>query len=242
MSEPWGNYNLSKPGVTADNMIEELFEIPCQYTIPHNIMGTPAMSLPLAMHSTGVPIGVQIAAKPAGRAPAAAAGRALEQAMPWRTACRRCTSRRCECGNLSGREGLPLGRHRRRLAYELPQRLERRRNDKTGDLGAFGKHAVESMLGGIDLHRGVGLHGPQIRGANEFHQRNIHDLLPVTTRLEFAGRRRRHDHVAAVFARLIQAQQQRERSEAGDNGHPARDLRRYQLQDLRDQLHVEAVW
>ena len=52
--------------------------------MPHNIMGTPAMSLPLAMHSSGVPIGVQIAAKPAADhlvlqlAAAARAGDALE--------------------------------------------------------------------------------------------------------------------------------------------------------------------
>src|SRR5215468_9240742 len=56
VSEPWGRYNLSKPGVSWANLIDELFAIPCQYTIPHNIMGTPAMSLPLVMHSSGLPI------------------------------------------------------------------------------------------------------------------------------------------------------------------------------------------
>ena len=65
-------------------MIEELFKPPCQYTIPHNIMGTPAMSLPLAMHSTGVPIGVQIAAKPAADHLLLQLAAQLEQAMPWK--------------------------------------------------------------------------------------------------------------------------------------------------------------
>ena len=65
-------------------MIDELFIPPCQYTIPHNIMGTPAMSLPLAMHSTGVPIGVQIAARPAADHLLLQLAAALEEAMPWR--------------------------------------------------------------------------------------------------------------------------------------------------------------
>ena len=43
-------------------MTEKLFRPLCQYTVAHNIMGTPAISLPLAMHSTGLPIGVQMAA------------------------------------------------------------------------------------------------------------------------------------------------------------------------------------
>ena len=47
-------------------------------------MGTPAMSLPLAMHSTGVPIGVQIAAKPAAEHLLLQLATALEQAMPWK--------------------------------------------------------------------------------------------------------------------------------------------------------------
>jgi amidase len=84
VAEPWGRYNLSKPGVGWHNLIEELFKPPCQYTIPHNIMGTPAMSLPLAMHSTAVPIGVQIAAKPAAEHLLLQLAAALEQAMPWR--------------------------------------------------------------------------------------------------------------------------------------------------------------
>lgn len=84
VSEPWGRYNLSKPGVGWHNLIPELFNVPCQYTIPHNVMGTPAMSLPLAMHSTGVPIGVQIAAKPAAEHLLLQIAVALEAAMPWR--------------------------------------------------------------------------------------------------------------------------------------------------------------
>jgi len=84
VAEPWGRYHLSKPGVSWENLIEELFTIPCQFTIPHNIMGTPAMSLPLAMHSTGVPIGVQIAAKPAAEDVVLQVATRLEEAMPWK--------------------------------------------------------------------------------------------------------------------------------------------------------------
>src|SRR5215469_5735539 len=84
VSEPWGRYNLSRPGVSWENLIPELFAPPCQYTIPHNIMGTPAMSLPLAMHSSGVPVGVQVAAAPAADHVVLQVAAALEQAMPWR--------------------------------------------------------------------------------------------------------------------------------------------------------------
>jgi amidase len=84
VSEPWGRYNLSKPGVRWTNLIDELFRPPCQYTIPHNIMGTPAMSLPLALHTSGVPIGVQIAAAPAADHVVLQVAAALEAAMPWR--------------------------------------------------------------------------------------------------------------------------------------------------------------
>jgi len=84
VAEPWGRYHLSKSGVSWDNLIDELFRIPCQFTIPHNIMGTPAMSLPLAMHSTGVPIGVQIAAKPAAEEVVLRVAARLEEAMPWK--------------------------------------------------------------------------------------------------------------------------------------------------------------
>jgi amidase len=84
VAEPWGSYHLSKPGVDWSSLIDELFKPPCQYTIPHNIMGTPAMSLPLAMHSSGVPIGVQIAAKPAADHLVLQVAAQLEEAMPWK--------------------------------------------------------------------------------------------------------------------------------------------------------------
>ena len=84
VAEPWGNYNLSKPGVGAKHLSQDLFKIPVQFTIPHNIMGTPAMSLPLAVHSNGLPIGVQIAAKPADEHVVLQVATMLEQAIPWR--------------------------------------------------------------------------------------------------------------------------------------------------------------
>jgi amidase len=84
VAEPWGTYNLSKPGVGWHNLAAELHAAPVQYTIPHNIMGTPAMSLPLAMHSSGLPIGVQIAGRPADEHTVLQVAAALETAMPWR--------------------------------------------------------------------------------------------------------------------------------------------------------------
>jgi amidase len=84
VSEPWGNYNLGRTDVGAQGLATESWRRPVQFTIPHNIMGTPAISLPLAMHSTGLPIGVQLAAKPAEEHVVLQLAHALEQAMPWK--------------------------------------------------------------------------------------------------------------------------------------------------------------
>lgn len=84
VSEAWGKYNLSKPGVTMENFSSSLFSEPIQFTVPHNLMGTPAISLPLAMHSTGMPIGVQLAAKPADEHILLQVARQLEQEVPWK--------------------------------------------------------------------------------------------------------------------------------------------------------------
>jgi len=54
-----------------------------QHTLPHNIMGAPAISLPLAMHSAGLPIGVQLAAGPANEHLLLQLAASLEAAMPW---------------------------------------------------------------------------------------------------------------------------------------------------------------
>jgi amidase len=68
----------------AEDNASQILAQPTQFTIPHNIMGTPAMSLPLAMHSSGLPIGVQIAGRPADEHLVLQLATALEQAMPWR--------------------------------------------------------------------------------------------------------------------------------------------------------------
>jgi amidase len=83
VSEPWGRYSLSRPGVDFDSIGESIFAPVTQYTIVHNLMGTPAISLPLAMHSTGLPIGVQIAGRPAEDHVVLQLARVLEQEIPW---------------------------------------------------------------------------------------------------------------------------------------------------------------
>ena len=57
---------------------------PCQFMVLYNVTGQPAMSLPLGMHSSGLPIGVQIASRHAREHLLIALGAALEEAMPWR--------------------------------------------------------------------------------------------------------------------------------------------------------------
>jgi amidase len=84
VAEPWGRYNLGRRDVTVQNMAEEILRPVAQFTLPHNLMGTPAISLPLAMHSNGLPIGVQLGTRPADEHVLLQLAGALEQALPWR--------------------------------------------------------------------------------------------------------------------------------------------------------------
>ena len=83
VAEPWGNYNLGRTGITVHQMVEKLLAVPCQYTVPHNIMGTPAITLPLAQHSSGLPISVQLAGPPATEHTLLQLAADLEAALPW---------------------------------------------------------------------------------------------------------------------------------------------------------------
>ncbi len=83
VAEPWGLYNLGRADLAFEDYVTQLSAPVCQYTLPHNVMGTPALSLPLAMHSNGLPIGVQLAAGPANEHLLLQLGTALEHAMPW---------------------------------------------------------------------------------------------------------------------------------------------------------------
>jgi len=66
-----------------DDLVDKIFRGPCQFTLPHNILGIPAISLPLAVHSTGLPIGIQLGARPAAEHVILQLAAGLEAAMPW---------------------------------------------------------------------------------------------------------------------------------------------------------------
>ncbi|MPZ46868.1 MAG: amidase [Betaproteobacteria bacterium] len=82
-AEPWGNYGLGKSGLTMGEIAEKVLRPTCQFTLPHNIMGTPAISLPLAVNCAGMPIGIQLGARPAQEHLALQLGSELERAKPW---------------------------------------------------------------------------------------------------------------------------------------------------------------
>jgi amidase len=84
VAEPWGKYNLGRADVTMDSLSETIFQPVFQFTLPHNIAGTPAISLPLAMHSSALPIGVQLGTAPAAEHVILQLAAALEEAMPWK--------------------------------------------------------------------------------------------------------------------------------------------------------------
>ncbi|HEX9278679.1 MAG TPA: amidase family protein, partial [Casimicrobiaceae bacterium] len=83
VSEPWGNYNLGRTDVTVEELPEKIYRGTCQFTLPYNIMGTPAISLPLAMHPNGLPIGIQLGTRPADEHVVLQLAAALEEALPW---------------------------------------------------------------------------------------------------------------------------------------------------------------
>lgn len=83
VAPPHGTFNLGLPGVTIENFVERTLAMPAQFTLPHNVMGTPAISLPLAAHSSGLPIGVQLGARPAQEHVLLQLAAVLEQQMPW---------------------------------------------------------------------------------------------------------------------------------------------------------------
>jgi amidase len=83
-SEPWGNYNLGRSDVSFEELPEKLLRPVTQFTLPHNIMGTPAISLPLAMHSNGLPIGVQLGTRHADEHVVLQLAARLEEAMSWK--------------------------------------------------------------------------------------------------------------------------------------------------------------
>jgi amidase len=66
-----------------DEIAEKVLLPPCQFTLPHNIMGTPAISLPLAVNSAGMPIGIQLGAGPAQDHLVLQLAAELECAKPW---------------------------------------------------------------------------------------------------------------------------------------------------------------
>ena len=55
----------------------------CQFMVWANVCGAPAISLPLGQHSNGLPIGVQLGAKPGYEEHLIGLGAELELAMPW---------------------------------------------------------------------------------------------------------------------------------------------------------------
>lgn len=73
-------------GMDVDIPFEQWLEFeepPCQYLLMYNASGQPAISLPLAQHSTGLPIGLQLGARHGEEHLLLAVATQLEQALPW---------------------------------------------------------------------------------------------------------------------------------------------------------------
>ena len=77
----WPLGHLS-PLVPSDELIRRTAAI-VSYTPLHNVAGCPAMSVPLAMSSQGLPIGVQLSAAPGEDALLLALAYELEEVSPW---------------------------------------------------------------------------------------------------------------------------------------------------------------
>ncbi len=81
VSQPNANYGMNLDIPALEFLLHE--DHPCQFMVWVNACGVPAISLPLGHHSNGLPIGVQLAAKPGYEEHLISLGAELELAMPW---------------------------------------------------------------------------------------------------------------------------------------------------------------
>lgn len=82
VAQPNGVYGMNIALPPEEFLVHE--QRPCQFMILYNVTGQPAISLPLAMHSNGLPIGIQLGARPAEEHLLIELGSLLEQERPWR--------------------------------------------------------------------------------------------------------------------------------------------------------------
>jgi len=73
---------LGTLGANLDTAGDEFMDF-VAFTYPYNCTGQPAISLPLGMSTSGLPIGVQLVGPPRGEAVILQLAAQLEQAMPW---------------------------------------------------------------------------------------------------------------------------------------------------------------
>jgi amidase len=80
---PLGYLNADDPSLTAEGWVRRVFGA-CPFTALFNCAGTPAISVPSGRSSTGLPIGVQLAAAMCDESVLIALASQLEVALPWR--------------------------------------------------------------------------------------------------------------------------------------------------------------
>lgn len=81
VAQPNGVYGMNVDVPPLEFLQRE--QRPCQFMVWANVTGQPAISLPLGLHTNGLPIGVQLAAKPGHEELLIGLGGQLEEAMPW---------------------------------------------------------------------------------------------------------------------------------------------------------------
>ncbi|MGH7857263.1 MAG: amidase family protein, partial [Candidatus Binatia bacterium] len=79
---PLGEHDQNRKGVTAMEWTRQVFDY-VPFTALFNSTGQPAMSLPLHWSASGVPVGVQLAARFGDEAALIRLGSQLEEARPW---------------------------------------------------------------------------------------------------------------------------------------------------------------
>jgi aspartyl-tRNA(Asn)/glutamyl-tRNA(Gln) amidotransferase subunit A len=75
---------VAAPFIQGPDAVEQA-RLLTRFTAPFNLSGLPALSVPCGFTATGLPIGLQLVARPWAEAALLSAGQAYEQATEWHT-------------------------------------------------------------------------------------------------------------------------------------------------------------